>query len=38
MQAVKFWTALGLLVLMGAWVTGVVIAGIWNAIVWVVGG
>jgi hypothetical protein len=37
MQSVKFWTALSLLVLMGAWVAGVVLAGIWNAVVWMVG-
>jgi hypothetical protein len=38
MQAVKFWMALSLLVLMGAWVAGVVITGIWSAVVWVAGG
>jgi hypothetical protein len=37
MQSLKFWTALSLLVLMGAWITGVVLTGIWNAVAWVVG-
>lgn len=37
-QAIKFWTALSLLVLVSAVIAGMVITAIINAVVWLVGG